>query len=624
MTGQETGLLYGAASVEAKSMTMGEILGQRFPLVVPRYQRAYAWDDAVEDFVQDIRAMLERPAGNTSHFFGGVVCIQLTDYQKVHPTSYELVDGQQRLATLMLALSCVVKSATDLDDHCRPTNQKVSDRARTLAEDTLENFVTWKDSDVSAGTTTVRRRMALSLVDEQVFGALILGENVPEPTRESHSLLIEAKTSLMEMTKTYIGATGPLDARMDRLVRLRQALLQDAHVIHIVSQERSQAYRLFSVLNHRGVLLSDADLLRNRSLELLEGFPGQHEAAAMIWDEMLGQPAKLIEDFFQAIYPSVAGKRAEGDLFEEMEELFFPESPASAPKKADQLVGVIKWFRDELVTYTKLVDGVWPFDRPPGKLTIVRPWQVDRLRRLVVTLRHDLAMPVLLAAARSLDEKSFAELVYMLEIFAFRYKIICGGHATRPSNLYYQQAKLMREATPGKPYNMNSFRTQLSALITDKAGDTLFRQLLVEKLQYSNPSQRMNIKEFLTTLEDHRTWWLKTGSRQKNARPKPSMMKVIDIDGATLEHIYPQSAAALDKDTELEPLKHTLGNLTFFSTGDNVAADNKSFRTKRTQHYKPSEIGMTSDLASRNAWTKTDVETRQSELLDQAVRIFTI
>ncbi len=211
--------MYGAASVEAKSMTMGEVLGQRFPLVVPRYQRAYAWDESVEDFVQDISAMLGYPAGQTSHFFGGVVCIQLTDNQKVRPTSYEVVHGQQRLATLMLALSCVVKAATDLEEHRHPTNQNVADRARTLIEDTLENFVTWKDSDVSAGTTTVRRRMTLSLADDPVFEALLLGKNPPESSRESHGLLIEARTTLMEMTKTYVGTTGPLDARMDRLVR---------------------------------------------------------------------------------------------------------------------------------------------------------------------------------------------------------------------------------------------------------------------------------------------------------------------------------------------------------------------------------------------------------------------
>jgi len=342
---------------------MGETLGQRFPLVVPRFQRAYAWDEAVGDFVQDINAMLEYPAGQTSHFFGGVVCIQLTDNQKVRPTSYEVVDGQQRLATLILALSCVVKAASDLEDYCRPTNQIVANRAMTLKDDTRENFVTWKDSDVSAGTTTERIRMALSLADDTVFTALVLDKEVPELSRESHDLLIAAKTALMDMTETYVGATGPLNDRMDRLIRLRHALLQDAHVIHIVSQERSQAYRLFSVLNHRGVSLSDADLLRSRSLELLENFPAQHEAAAKIWDEMLGQSAKEIEAFFLAFYPSVAGKRAEGDLFEAIEKLFFPVPPPTTTANADGLVRVVERFRDELAVYTKLVPRQATFAR---------------------------------------------------------------------------------------------------------------------------------------------------------------------------------------------------------------------------------------------------------------------
>ena len=101
-------------------------------------------------------------------------------------------------------------------------------------------------------------------------------------------------------------------------------------------------------------------------------------------------------------------------------------------------------------------------------------------------------------------------------------------------------------------------------------------------------------------------------------------MKVIDIEGATLEHIYPQSAVDADRDPELEPLKHTLGNMTFFGADDNVAAGNKPFAAKRTANYKPSEIAMTSDLATKDAWTNNDVKSRQEELIDQAVRIFLV
>ena len=102
------------------------------------------------------------------------------------------------------------------------------------------------------------------------------------------------------------------------------------------------------------------------------------------------------------------------------------------------------------------------------------------------------------------------------------------------------------------------------------------------------------------------------------------MTKVIDIEDATLEHIYPQSPAAVDKDPALEPFKHTLGNLTFFGSTDNVAAENKPFSAKRKLYYEPSEIAMTADLAKKTSWAKSDVTDRQKDLLDQAARVFVV
>lgn len=611
--------------MEAKSLTVGEVLGERFPFAVPRYQRAYAWEDeAVGYFVRDIESLLAVKAGDASHFFGGVVCILLTDAQKVRQVSYEVVDGQQRLATIMLALSCVVEVSGELAERTKRTNAAVANSALTLLADTLDTYVTWRESDVSAGTSTVRPRMDLSLADNEVFQALVMNSNLPASTRDSHRLLVDARGALLEMTRRHVGTTGPLDKRVERLFRLRQALVHDAHVIHIVSKERTQAYRLFSVLNHRGESLSDADLLRSRSLELLDGYSKEHEQVALLWDEMLAAPAGKVEGFFRALYPSVTGERARGDLFEATEKHFFPATPPKTPGGAKALVRTVERFKDELATFLQLIDGDWPYERQAGKPTKVRAWQVDRMRRLVVTLKHELALPVLLAAARSVDEATFAEMVYMLEVFAFRYKIICNGHATRPANVYYAQAQLMRTATKKSPYKLKAFRESLRDLIGNHASDSLFTQLLSENLRYSNASQRANIREFLTTLEDHRTWWMRTGAKNPKSPPKPKMTKVIDIEDATLEHIYPQSADAAHKDAAIEPVKHTLGNLTFFGGADNVAAANKPFGAKRTTYYKPSEIAMTADLADKPDWKVADLDTRQQDLLDQAVRIFVV
>lgn len=615
--------MYGAASVDALSMTVDEVLTQRFPIAVPRYQRAYAWDDeAVGHFVSDIEAMLSYGAGSASHFFGGVVCILHTDHLAARPTSYEVVDGQQRLATLMLALACVARVAEDLAERCKSQRPEVTASAETLRDTIVENSLTWKYSNVAAGTVTARRRMTLSAADDHIFGALVMGEAVPAPKRESHEWLIGAHAALLRMVEDFVGVRGPFQKRLEKLIRLQHALLHDAHVIHIVSKERSQAYRLFSVLNHRGESLSDADLLRSRSLELLEEHPKIQETTAQFWDELLSYKARDVELFFQAIYPSVTGKRALGDLFEALETKFFPDIPTNEAE-AKKVRDTVEWFRDEFLLYQKLAEGKWPFSHGDGRRTTT-VWQRTRLRRLTVTLRHDLALPMLLAAARSLSERDFAELVFMLEIFAFRYKIICGAHATRPANLYYAHAKTMRSATSGNPYHLKALRAELRTLLEKKAGDTLFVQLLHEKLRYSNSSQRVNIREFLTLLEDHKPWLERPGSKQKGARPRPSMNKVIDIDEATLEHIYPQNAAASDKDASLESRKHELGNLTFFGPRDNSSTGNKPFVTKRDISYAPSDIRMTSALAALGKWTDSELSDRQKSILADAVRVFVI
>ncbi|GAB2646716.1 DUF262 domain-containing protein [Kribbella swartbergensis] len=610
--------------MEAKSLTVGSVLEERFPFAVPRYQRAYAWEDeAVGYFVRDIEGMLDNSAGSPSHFFGGVVCIELTDNQKVRPLSYEVVDGQQRLATFMLALSCVVEVAQDLERRSKKSNPAVAKRAETVRKDTLGTYMTWKDADVAAGKTRVRPRMTLSLADDDIFQALVMSAPKPACTRESHRLLTDARAALLEMTWRFVGSTGSLDARVTRLFRLRQAIVQDAHLIHIVSKERSQAYRLFSVLNHRGESLSDSDLLRSRSLELLESYPIEHEEVAKLWDEMLGAPAKDVEAFFRALYPSWTGDRAKGDLFEATEKEFFPPAPPGTSADALKIVRTVEIFRDELAVFLKLIDGTWPYDRPPGSPNKVRIWQVDRLKRLILTLKHELALPVLLAGARCLSEAKFAELVYMLEIFAFRYKIICNGHASRPASVYYRQAHLMRAATSKAAYSLKDLRLNLRALISKHAGDDLFGQLLAENLRYSNSSQRANIREFLTTLEDHWQWWHKTGASTPNANPKPTTSKVIDVDDATLEHIYPQNAIGVDRDNTLEPVKHTLGNLTFFGQSDNVAAANKPF-PKKVPDYSLSTVSMTAALVKNKTWTITEVSARESELLKMALRVFVV
>jgi hypothetical protein len=88
--------------VEAKRLDIGTLLHARLPFMVPKYQRAYAWEqEEIEDFTEDLRRRWnnrETGAQPKPHFFGGIVSIQLTDATNVIGRRFEVIDGQQRLA----------------------------------------------------------------------------------------------------------------------------------------------------------------------------------------------------------------------------------------------------------------------------------------------------------------------------------------------------------------------------------------------------------------------------------------------------------------------------------------------------------------------------------------------
>ena len=78
-------------------------------LCIPPYQRNYAWTtDQVEDLFDDVQEAID---SGTGHYLGTVVLAQRADH------SYEIVDGQQRLATLTIIVQALLQElpVSDLD-----------------------------------------------------------------------------------------------------------------------------------------------------------------------------------------------------------------------------------------------------------------------------------------------------------------------------------------------------------------------------------------------------------------------------------------------------------------------------------------------------------------------------
>ena len=85
------------------TLTISELLSSESTrFVIPAYQRRYAWKlKQVTELFDDINKL----DGGESHLLGSIVC--LTKYFQAGINDLELVDGQQRMTTIMLFINAI-------------------------------------------------------------------------------------------------------------------------------------------------------------------------------------------------------------------------------------------------------------------------------------------------------------------------------------------------------------------------------------------------------------------------------------------------------------------------------------------------------------------------------------
>ena len=107
--------------MKAGPIEIGRLLQNRNRFCVPIYQRHYVWtrEKQWEPFWTDIRTKaIERLAGRErrfSHFMGAVVLETRGGFSAAHVPAFQVVDGQQRLATFLLFLAAARDYAMKLD-----------------------------------------------------------------------------------------------------------------------------------------------------------------------------------------------------------------------------------------------------------------------------------------------------------------------------------------------------------------------------------------------------------------------------------------------------------------------------------------------------------------------------
>lgn len=229
-------------SVDQK--TIEQLLAEKKAnFLIPDYQRPYAWDDEQCLTLWDDIFEFAFPDNNTDnfnndseYFLGAIVTFRNGRFS-------EVIDGQQRLTTLMLLLRAFYDKFEKMKD---PYSQAMRSRIEKCIWMTDEYGILNKDS------LKISSEVATDDDKDEFIEILRAGHVLANNKSQYASNFSFFQKKLECFINEYPSYTASLAAR----------ILNNCILLPIEAENQDAALRIFSTLNDRGLPLSDADIFK--------------------------------------------------------------------------------------------------------------------------------------------------------------------------------------------------------------------------------------------------------------------------------------------------------------------------------------------------------------------------
>ena len=221
--------------MDARPRTVRDILYTGDQYIIPFFQRYYSWEKKHWDQLRkDIWALMEDDSKDV-HFLGPFVCTR-TQNVPGSVTGYQLIDGQQRLATLTVLLAALRDVA-------------VTRGLPSMAEEIGENYLLHKRQQ-----GTERYKVLPRLGDREALIAIVEGQ---DSTKFEDRRIFQA----WKYFRRYVEHWARKDTEI-QLRRLLDAVSRRLSLV-VVTIDGENPYEIFESLNATGLPLTESDLIRN-------------------------------------------------------------------------------------------------------------------------------------------------------------------------------------------------------------------------------------------------------------------------------------------------------------------------------------------------------------------------
>ncbi|KMT69009.1 hypothetical protein AB891_03765 [Helicobacter pylori] len=551
---------------------------------IPSYQRGYAWQkEQLKDFWNDLEHVSK--LGDKFHYMHSLTLRELEN--EFESSAFEIIDGQQRLATSLILLGLLAKTTQNKDPKYSLIN--------------LEPILSYK----YYGLSEAFRAITEEEKDLEAFKTSFYAKN-----------LIKAYAFFKEKIS---------DTPIETLEKMFDALIKKMlfSVVEL-NDNRIDPFSSFETINNRGKDLSTLELLKNRL----------HFVAHKICDEGdLENLQQEINDTYTRIYHDLRFFEDThlGDFLKHFVAYYYGEkkdfkerllnTAFDAHKKYDDLYDEYEKIND-LLLYLSYSSKVWYFlhtlDDEELRIEITPKMRglLDKMRRLNA-LSDNAFLPLLLSlltiqlAVRSGSERHYTTkelegLLEYLERFGFLIYGVAGKNTAK--NEWIELAFQAFRA-----YRSWEYRITIEDLPT------------LEKNFFKGEHSGLELLEEYIHSKKNTEKWYRWGKAlnyllyEYELHHNPETTLNFDGSIESIEHILPQKPdqgySAKEKSWAKNPhIVHALGNLLLIAKNANSSLSNKPFEEKRKEYLKGSYSEK--EVAKNASFGVAQIKERSEKLLD--------
>ncbi len=552
---------------------------------IPSYQRGYAWQkEQLEDFWNDLEHVSK--LGDKFHYMHSLTLRESEN--EFESSAFEIIDGQQRLATSLILLGLLAKTTQNKDPKYSLIN--------------LEPILSYKYYGLSEAFRAIMEEEK----DLERFQTSFYAKN-----------LIDAYAFFKE--KISDTPVGTLEKMFDALTKKMLFSVVE------LNDSRIDPFSSFETINNRGKDLSTLELLKNRlhfvahkicDEEDLENLQNEiNDTYTRIYHDLRQFEDAHLESFLKHF---VAYYYGENSKFKER----LLNTAFDTHKKYDDLYDEYEKIND-LLLYLSYSSKVWYFlhtlDDEVLRIEITPKMRglLDKMRRLNA-LSDNAFLPLLLSlltiqlAVRSGSERHYTtqeleDLLEYLERFGFLIYGVAGKNTAK--NEWIELAfKAFRAYRYGEENIVIEKLPTLEKSFFNRQGNSAL-ELLEESIHSKKNTEK----------------WYQWGKAlnyllyEYELHHNPETTLNFDSSLESIEHILPQKPdqgySAKEKSWAKNPhIVHALGNLLLISKNANSSLSNKPFEEKRKQYLKGSYSEK--EVAKNASFGVAQIKERSEKLLD--------